>query len=353
MEEFLINKFNSLYLEAIFKVKNRQSEIFYGIVEEFNDNEKYKIWYWKYLSNQLNVNWNVVKNNPLAKWNYKLMSLNENINLNIIKNYPDKEWDYELYCSNINFKIEDKNQIPKFSIYQFSKNPNFTYQNLLNYKNKILDWSHISSSKILNINFIRENLDKNWNWFNLSENQYLLNFETYIQNQDLPWLLNGITQNKNFSFEQLKSINQNISYSLYSNNENINWDLLIEDPYQEWEWEFLSKNKSLDWKIIKDNFDYPWSWYELSKNPNIKLEIIFENKDLPWVWEEVSKHPKLDPNLVLDNLDISWNPIGLIFNDMKYSKNKYISNKLKKYCTNILTKTKLPEDIIYYINLFI
>ena len=115
----------------------------------------------------------------------------------------------------------------------------------------------------------------------------------------------------------------------------------------------MSKNKSLDWKIIKDNFDYPWSWYELSKNPNIKLEIIFENKDLPWVWEEVSKHPKLDPNLVLDNLDISWNPIGLIFNDMKYSKNKYISNKLKKYCTNILTKTKLPEDIIYYINLFI
>ena len=134
--------------------------------------------------------------------------------------------------------------------------------------------------------------------------------------------MNGLIQNKNFSFEQLQTINSTyyLFFNLYSNNENIDWNLLDKYPNMNWDFEALSKNKSLTWDFLKENLDLPWSWYELSQHKNITMEIIFSNKHLYWNWESVSKNINISPEIILNNLDLQWNPINLILNNMKISK---------------------------------
>lgn len=365
MEQLFIDNFNYHYLNAVFKIKNLQNEIFYGKFQNYNDfqikiinigdRKKYKSWYWKYLSNQPNINWNIVKNNLDQNWNFKIMSLNENITFEIIKNHPYFEWDYELFCSNINFNRKLIKQTPKFSIIHYSRNPNFSLDDLIYYKEFDIDWDHISCSKIINLEFVINNLDKKWNWESLSSNSYFVNYDKYHSNSNLPWNMNGLIQNKNFSFEQLQTINSTyyLFFNLYSNNENIDWNLLDKYPNMNWDFEALSKNKSLTWDFLKENLDLPWSWYELSQHKNITMEIIFSNKHLYWNWESVSKNINISPEIILNNLDLQWNPINLILNNMKISKKKFVSMKLKSYTKIILCNSNLNEDCVNYISDFL
>ena len=365
MEQLYSDKFSYHYLEAVFKAKDRKNEIFYSKLQknfdEYNfevinqrNKKEQKCWYWKYLSNQPNISWNIVKKNKNANWNYQLMSLNENINLKIIKNNNNLGWDFNLFCSNKNFKIEYIKQIPIFSIFHYSRNPNFSLQDLNDYKDSDIDWDHISYSKIVNIDFVSKNLDKKWNWELLSSNSNFVDFNKYQSNPNLQWCFNGLIQNKNFTFNQLQKINNSywLFFQLYSNNENINWNLIIEYSIMNWDFEALSKNKSLKWDFVKENLDLPWSWYELSQHKNINMDIIISNKHLCWIWEGVSKNPNLNPQIILNNLHLSWDPISLILNRMTLAKNNFVRHNLKQTCKNLL-KESLNEDCIYHICSFL
>ena len=46
-------------------------------------------------------------------------------------------------------------------------------------------------------------------------------------------------------------------------------------------WYWLSQNPNITWDIVKNNPDKPWDWYRLSKNPNITWDVIKDNLDKP------------------------------------------------------------------------
>ena len=64
--------------------------------------------------------------------------------------------------------------------------------------------------------------------------------------------------------------------------------LLYLFPKKPWDWKYLSENPNITWKIVQQNPDKPWNWDYLSENPNITWKIIQENPDEPWNWSWLS-----------------------------------------------------------------
>ena len=74
-----------------------------------------------------------------------------------------------------------------------------------------------------------------------------------------------------------------------SNNPNITWDIIQENPDKDWDWYSISCNPNITWDIMRDNPDKPWDWYGISNNPNITMDIIRENLDKHWNWNNISR----------------------------------------------------------------
>ena len=76
-----------------------------------------------------------------------------------------------------------------------------------------------------------------------------------------------------------------------SENPNITWEIIENNPDKDWSWMFISENPNITMEIIENNPDKNWDWYFISCNPNITWEIIENNPDKDWDWEGISRNP--------------------------------------------------------------
>ena len=98
-----------------------------------------------------------------------------------------------------------------------------------------------------------------WIWYGISQNPNIT-WDIIINNPDKPWRWCGINQNPN-----------------------ITWDIIINNPDKPWDWNAFSFNKNISWNIIKDNPNKQWNWYGLSKNPNIlKPNTNYKSEFIKW-----------------------------------------------------------------------
>ena len=44
-----------------------------------------------------------------------------------------------------------------------------------------------------------------------------------------------------------------------------------------WDYEYLSENPNITWEIVQQNPDKPWDWSDISRNPNITSDIVINN----------------------------------------------------------------------------
>ena len=63
------------------------------------------------------------------------------------------------------------------------------------------DYQQMSYNKTINIEFVKQNLDKDWNWYGLSRN---IKLEDIINNLDLLWDYYWISWNKTINIEFVK-----------------------------------------------------------------------------------------------------------------------------------------------------
>ena len=47
------------------------------------------------------------------------------------------------------------------------------------------------------------------------------------------------------------------------------FSFIIENPDKEWSWNGISFNRNITWDIIQNNPDKPWDWDGISENVNI------------------------------------------------------------------------------------
>lgn len=197
------------------------------------------------ISSNPNLTWEIVENNLEFNWNWKNITCNPNITLEIIESNPkyfNNKDDIARNPNNIVNKSSDTwnlyLQTPdKYVDYAItSRNPNFTWETIISYPTRLL----------------------NWDWNAISRNPNIT-WENIISNLHLPW----------------------------------NWDKVLENPNVMWEDIKLNKKKILQSKNCK----IIW-WYHFSYNPNLTYEIVVSNSRVRWCWLAISsnlfkKHPVL------------------------------------------------------------
>ena len=125
-------------------------------------------------------------------------------------------------------------------------------------------------------------------------------------------------------------------------------------PEFKWDWNAISQNPNITWDIVANNPDKPWYWYAISRNPNITMDIIANNPNKLWNWNAIPNNLNItmdtienNPNKPWDRDGISCNPnitVEYILNNTKKNDYKWLS--LNTFLWNdTFYKRELVRDI--------
>lgn len=210
--------------------------------------------------------------------------------------------------------------------------------------------------------FILENLDKNWEWFGLS-NHRNVTWDLIQTYRDLPWVRNGVAENPNITPEVIQARPDPIWDFTKHNNKKTNTTKNTKktkpgakqqqqpstkcprwrtEPDNPWDWETISKHPTITLEIILANPEKSWNWKYVSMNPNITCEIIRANPDKPWFWPNVSNNPNLTWEFVRENIDKDWCWTYVGRNPMNKSKEQFIRRDLQRW----FSRSGLKEELM-------
>jgi len=194
-------------------------------------------------------------------------------------------------------------------------NPSITHEFFLEHLSDNLDWEFLSCNKFFTLDFIEEFIDFPWSWEILSSRITPDFFDKY---RDRDWDWSRLSYNPDM-----------ISY-------------IIEHPNMEWSWLFVSANKGLTIDRVKklSSLHKPLDWGLISKNDGITLDDIVNNIDLPWSWRDMSSNKHLTIEFVKKTSFQPFSRSRLVSNSMKFSRENYISKKMKKI------KEKMHEELM-------
>lgn len=163
---------------------------------------------------------------------YETLSRNPNITSEIVRDYPEYEWDKSLLLTNPDFGIK---------YYQESE-----LEDKIDYKNCTIDiidrykleinYYTYSRNVNLTIDYIKDNLNKNWDWYYLPTHGNI-NVKMITDN-NFPWKFDWLGCNRNIKigmFDERPKFKYNIekeyiyNWSAISRNPNITYDFIIEN----------------------------------------------------------------------------------------------------------------------------
>lgn len=144
-------------------------------------------------------------------------------------------------------------------------------------------------------NFLRDNIDKSWDWIGLSENPNIT-IEHVLAYPDKNWNWYTLSKNPNITLEHVLAHPElNWNWYALSENPNITFDQVLAHPKLKWEWnEYeVSRNPNITLDHVLAHPENKWSWYGLSKNPNITFDQVLAHPNKPWNWDGVSQNSNI------------------------------------------------------------
>jgi hypothetical protein len=277
-------------------------------------------WDWQKISGNSVITPKIIEKYPDLPWNWAYMSQNESI-------YSDPEF-ISKHLSKLNMTVIVKkmplsfllsNHIDYFCETIFWKyiwiNPSITHDFFFANLSQNLNWEFVSYNIFFTLDFIDEFIEFPWDWEILSSRTTPEFFEKY-RNRDWDW----------------RRLSYNPAMMSY----------IIENPDMQWAWLFVSGNKGLTIDRVKklSYLNKPLDWGLISKNDGITLDDIIKNLHLPWSWRDISSNKHLTIEFVKKTSFQPFSRLRLSSNSMKFSRENYLSNKLKKM------KEKMHEELM-------
>ncbi len=205
---------------------------------------------WAALSANKSITTIDVMENPTNPWNDRFLSSNPNITSAYILNEGvSRKWHPPSVSANIGIVKRDIVNSTLSSLFEW-------------------DFRNLSLNKNLPFAYVRDNINKDWNWFSLSQNASMQDMERFHEFSWDPFAL---------------SMNSKITLSYAINHDNIKWDrktmisnssTTLNDVYDNIEWfctndqlikKYLSSNPNISFEWVSDNIDYI-DWERLSNN---------------------------------------------------------------------------------------
>ena len=164
-----------------------------------------------------------------------------------------------------------------------------------------------------------------------------------------PWNFQYLSENLNITWEIVRdNPDKHWDFSFLSFNSNITWEIVRDNPDKPWNFSYLSKNPNITWEIVRDNVYKPWNYFLLSTNPNITWEIVRDNPDKPWSYYNLINNRNITWEIFRDNTS---KPLYIDYNTL-YTKvifrfyNQPISQQ-KRNMLNILKNNKNMKDFCF------
>ena len=276
----------------------------------------------------------------------------------LLKLFPDKNWAYSSLIHNPNITYDYMLSNPKFNrkliMEYITYNPNIfdnqkimeiinsdlaEYAGDLSYNRKLpfilvienpeINWSYpeISYNEV-DIEFIKNNLNKNWDWSALSANKSIT-WDVIDNNRDLPWDYDHVLENPNITIEIILN-NPNVF---------INPKFFLRNPNAYKSWNITKISIPIDhnmlamhapWDIIKeypDLINTEWFKYNMNMPCHMAIEYAiegyFEYVKLPTEFirsivniktYRLSGCTTLTWRIAADNPDADWDFVKMSYN---------------------------------------
>jgi hypothetical protein len=264
---------------------------------------------------------------PISDLTYGQLN-NKIIEFSDIYNYTSVKINWALiesfYLSN--FQLVSKNPHIKWNYKMLSRNtPEFKYNLLKLYEannNIELDWSYISESIMISIEYIIQHSEYPWNWMSVSGRDDI-QFDIIQKNQNLPWNWNMISAHKNI---KMNHINDNL--------------------HMPWVWEYVSRNRNCDLYffvskcVIKSELNCEFEkfdWDSITNLPLITLEDITLFPYDKLNYNKLLSDGKLSVDFVVSHPKINWDLNVLCSCPFQYGGELY---------SNIVKNTILGSNLI-------
>ncbi|WP_231427708.1 DarT ssDNA thymidine ADP-ribosyltransferase family protein [Pedobacter sp. Leaf250] len=301
-----------------------KNEIFKNTFIKYRDRLEILIskeWNWKFISEEINLNflyknisglaskldWHIVLNRFFNNKEITAHCLkDESFKAHLKKYLPDNFviahqkylWTLDL----IDF-FEEQNLIQwetKIYIQGFDTNDNFEWNKLIfeKYNRRITsDKGFLNVSQhISDYHLIEEFPDFAWNWLGMSKNKNLIDNTTFIEGA----FVGNFSFSGNLVWNEILS-NSTFDISFWNKNLEAFHDTLDNEKQIEF-WKSLTRKEQQDYIIANNHF--PWDWTFITENidedaiiDSFDDDVLFEK----WDWKIASR--KLDKETILDNLE--------------------------------------------------
>jgi hypothetical protein len=147
--------------------------------------------------------------------------------------------------------------------------------------------TYISHHPLITWEFVAQNPFINWDYYPIIK-RLGINWDVIFKHKLNPQIIACMSKKATLKDITEIDIQWNINY--VSCNPNITWDYIMQSPTQ-FNWYRISKNPIITWQFVVARLDkYPWDFRGLSENCNITWEIIRDNPLAGWDPEHVSRN---------------------------------------------------------------
>ena len=271
-------------------------------------------WHYNQLSNNISVNMKIIKSHPEIKWDYDKLSSFINIK-DIIAN-PDHEWNYDNLSENITltaeYILQNINQPWNWDLLFNNKSVNFdvladsdidlteyfpnNQQSLFALTSKFIvkyfnyfktifaesEWVAIYHEGIISINDVIAHPELIFSYFSFS-NSTKLELWYVLDNLDQNWDWEELSRNSSFDVSDIiKGIKFGIKwyYDFLSLNPNLTFDFVYSNKGEEWDVETLSNNpyngEYEKYKLVS-RLEYNYLRQKRRKTKNVLTEYIIND----------------------------------------------------------------------------
>jgi len=197
------------------------------------------------------------------------------------------------------------------------------------------DFSNLSANDNIKFDIVKGHLDLPWDFGEFSERYCSmdLTLQDVIEHIDLDWhwggRLDGLTSSLNVTIEEVIS---NIDLPWVWND--LTFITSIEDimkyPDLPWYYQWLQEEHNITREMIKNKQGKKltiyekfksapdtlerYEWFDLSKDSNIIFTDVINNLDKNWGWYIISKHKNITFNNILDHLELPWRWNAVLYN---------------------------------------
>ncbi|MHB1910250.1 MAG: hypothetical protein ACYCQJ_15435 [Nitrososphaerales archaeon] len=208
--------------------------------------------------------------------------------------HPDLPWFYDVVLENPSFDPDRLLDEKQRYVYNLSRNPNLTLEDLEDDLKEAWSWNNVSSNPHLTGEYIKAHLDRPWNWSLLTRNKAFS--LAYIDaHPELPWDRTQLSLRSDVTLEYIETHPDDPwRPGWLMENPNLPLSFLQSFPREQQNWTCMSRNPRFSLEFIRDSPDLPWDrsrserrdlralWNGVTANPNLTLEYLLKHKDLPW-----------------------------------------------------------------------